>query len=434
MLQKHFKDYLKEKLRSTGQFVKIYDDLCKHDEYDIDKLRDIQYEMLINMLTYSYENIEYYKNIFDKQGLKVSSITKLEDLSLIPILTKDIVRKEYNKICIHNKFKLHKTAYTSGTSGKPLKLIRDNYSIYYENANFYRLLKWANYKKGDRLAIIRGDKFKKSFYYFNFLNDRLYVSSFDLSYNLEKIYNLLKQYDISFIHCYPSSIEIISKYILNHNKEPLKMKAIITSSETVTNMLREDVSKAFQCKIFDYYGQAERVSAIMNCDKGEYHILTDYGAEYLKHLDGNKYEIISTNLFNFAMPLVNYATGDIVEVDVAKTLCTRGYPIIKKILGRKSEFINIKGNKIYSAALTHVFYELKDNNIIQSQFVQDENENVTLNVILQNEENTKTITSLYENLEKYIGKNHIKIVKVEKLISKSNGKTPFIINRSKEVL
>ncbi|MFW6015727.1 MAG: hypothetical protein ACOCRK_04765, partial [bacterium] len=347
------------------------------------------------------------------------------------ILTKEDVRKNFNQLVENSVMKYYYTASTSGITGKPLKIKRDLYSIYYENANFYRILNWAGYKKGDRIAVIRGDKFKNDFYYYNKLNNRLYISSFDLSNNLRKTYDLLKDFNITYIFAYPSSINMICSYIIANDLEEIVLKGIITSSEMVTKLMRKRAKIAFKSIIYDYYGQAERVSMIQNCEEEEYHLMVDYGAENFRHIENDKYEVVSTNLFNYAMPFINYSTGDIVLLNKKKSMCSKKYPVIEKILGRKSDYVINNGNKVYSPTLTHVFYDMKDNNIIQSQFIQNNEEEITLNIIIENKNEKGTLDELRNSLQKYMGDNNITINVCSSLIIKKNGKTPFIINNIK---
>ena len=58
------------------------------------------------MIKHAYENSEYYKVSFDKAGVTPEDINKVEDLKKIPILNKQDIRENIDKICAHNKCKI----------------------------------------------------------------------------------------------------------------------------------------------------------------------------------------------------------------------------------------------------------------------------------------------------------------------------------------
>ncbi len=56
-----------------------------------------------------------------------------------------------------NRFFVTKN-FTSGTSGKPLKLYRDLYSINFENAIVWRQRRWGGLDFSDRIAVLREEQ------------------------------------------------------------------------------------------------------------------------------------------------------------------------------------------------------------------------------------------------------------------------------------
>ena len=50
-------------------------------------------ERLKNMLKNAYENVPYYRNLFNELGIDISSICNYEKFQQIPLLNKEILRK-----------------------------------------------------------------------------------------------------------------------------------------------------------------------------------------------------------------------------------------------------------------------------------------------------------------------------------------------------
>jgi phenylacetate-CoA ligase len=82
----------------------------------------------------------------------------------------------------------------------------------------------------------------------------------------------------------------------------------MTSSETLEPEVRAAVEQAFGVRVFDWYGQSERVAAIGSCEHGSYHVMTDYSGVALLETDKrDAWELVGTSLNNLAMPLVTTA-------------------------------------------------------------------------------------------------------------------------------
>ena len=76
----------------------------------------------------------------------------------------------------------------------------------------------------------------------------------------------------------------------------------------------------FECKLFDYYGLAERVMLAIECSahKG-HHVNMDLGITEIITKDnqpaapGDMSRIVATGLHNYGMPLIRYQTSDITN-------------------------------------------------------------------------------------------------------------------------
>ncbi|NNK85874.1 MAG: hypothetical protein HKO91_10030, partial [Desulfobacterales bacterium] len=91
-----------------------------------DKMRDIQWNKLKNMLEYVYTNSKFYKSKFDKASVKPSDIKSFDDFSSkIPVTTKDDLRsmqKEGYPLGSNMTVPLEKIVWvtaSTGTTGKP---------------------------------------------------------------------------------------------------------------------------------------------------------------------------------------------------------------------------------------------------------------------------------------------------------------------------
>ena len=61
-------------------------------------LRDYQLKRLRIILEHAYKNVPYYHNLFKDNGMIPSDIKTLDDLAIIPPLTRDILRNNFQQL------------------------------------------------------------------------------------------------------------------------------------------------------------------------------------------------------------------------------------------------------------------------------------------------------------------------------------------------
>ena len=65
-------------------------------------------------------------------------------------------------------------------------------------------------------------------------------------------------------------------------------------------------------------------------------------------MQGKREKSHTLSLFNFTMPFIRYAIGDIGVPSDDKCSCGRSLPLMKMIEGRKDSFLTLPGNRILS--------------------------------------------------------------------------------------
>jgi len=124
-----------------------------------EKLDELKNERLKIIIKHVYENVPYYRTIFNEHGLKPNDIqTKEESL---PILTKGYVRKHFKELIaqkILEKYKLILILrYTSGSTGESLDYYLDKDLLALINATVWRYWRWCGLNFGEKIEVFRGD-------------------------------------------------------------------------------------------------------------------------------------------------------------------------------------------------------------------------------------------------------------------------------------
>jgi len=366
-----------------------YSQLLRRSQWWSQKdLQEYQLQQLKRVVKSAYQHVPYYRGAMQVFNVKPDDIQSLDNLSLMPFVEKDIIRRRAKEF-VSNKaaqYALYQ-CFTSGTTGTPLSIYRDLRNIGFEYAMLSRQRQWAGLEPGDRYATLKGEMFSNrnikrgDFWSMNMAENKLIMSSYHLAEQTALRYiDALEKYRPVAIDGYPSSIYALAKFMLERDII-IPMKAILTSSETIVQEQKDVLEQAFNCRVFDYYGMAERVAAIHTCELGHYHVVPEYGiVEFMRNgrLAEEYFEIIGTSLNNDAMPLIRYRLGDIARVTNTSCECGRVYPVIDGIVGRTDDYIVTPDGKLVGR-LDHIFKGAR--NLIQAQIYQPNRQKIVLRIV-----------------------------------------------------
>lgn len=424
--------YLKKLIRQGFTFNKIFDELKKSQYFSVEQLDGLQNKKLRKIISHCYKNVPYYREVFEKLNLKPQDIKTKQDLQKLPFMDKHTVKENFDKLIAKNKCKkCGIMGQTSGTTGTPLNIYRDYYSVNFENAAANR--HYSNViKLNERKITLRGniivpvEQQEPPFWEFNPADNELIMSSYHLSNKTSKIFiDKIKEFNPQIIFAYPSSVYLLAKYFEEAN-EKLNLKAVFTSSEKVEGKHRELIEKTFNCKIYDWYGQAERVAAVGQCEKGTYHIIEDYSiVETIP--DENGLELVGTSLDNYIMPLLRYKTGDVIILDENKCSCGRNFREVKEIQGREANYVVTSDGPKY-VAFNHIPRGV--DNLIELQFVQEKVNELIVNVVSNGSFSQKDKDLLIKNiLEHTCPYLNVILNEVSHIQRSANGKFKEVINK-----
>ena len=308
-LKRKILSYLSNKILYGKKYSSFLSDLIKKDNFSDNEKKEWQLKKLNEILEYSKENVPYYTQIF-KENKIILPLKKLEEISKIPILTKEIIRDNYKDLISQKKMNSY-TVNTGGSTGNPLKLLKSKENYIKEQAFLDYYMKKLGLKSFKcKKAIIRGEYPKNGIS--EKIGNNLILSSYLISEKTIKDYILkLEKFNPEMIHVYPSSIYMISKLIEDNNLSITlpKLKVIVSSSEIFYLEQKKLVSKVFKCKIFDLYGNTENTVHAVNLFPKINYSFNDFYS-YIEIIDD---EIISTAFNELAMPLIRYKTNDEIE-------------------------------------------------------------------------------------------------------------------------
>lgn len=335
------------------------------DRASLADLRALQALELGQVLCFAVDQVPAYNHL----RAKVEKYPPFEALKFFPLLDKDTVQADQTTYLPRDFQRIpHYETTTGGTSGNQLKIYVDDCSQAVETAFMHRQWARVGYTSRQRKATFRGVAFPKLrpgvFWQHNPIYNELQFSPFHMSEaNLGAYVEQLIRFKPSYLHGYPSAIDVLAEYVLRHglvSRMP-QIQAALLGSEGATQHQRERIEIAFKTRTYSWYGHSERVVLAGECETSKaYHHFPDYGILEIIDDQGNscdkegeRGEIIGTGLYNRCMPLIRYRTGDYATRLDSRCACGRVWDRFTDVEGRWKQdmVIGKNGTRISLAAL-----------------------------------------------------------------------------------
>ncbi len=346
-----------------GRSYSEYTNLLKESQWWSDeKIREYQWRKLSELLEHAYQNVPYYRRVFDERGIKPKNIQNFNDFQKVPFLTKDMVRDDLQNLVAENYAKSKRIYITTGGStGIPL-------GLYYEKGKnrskelAFMTAQWrrVGYRIGDKLAVLRGNVVSETdrgkFWEFEPIMNRLILSSYHMTDGKLPLYiKQIRRFSPKYLHVYPSALTILARFMEKKDSKPFEsLQAILAGSENMYPWQIELFTRVFKCKILFWYGLAEQSALAGTCEKSYYyHIFPEYsyveliGEDCCPVTQEEKVgEIVGTTFDSYVMPLIRYRTQDLALYTKQKCKCGRNYSLLKRIEGRIQELVVTKNGAL----------------------------------------------------------------------------------------
>jgi len=364
------------------------------DSFEVNQKR--QAERLCLLLKHSLEQVPYYKHVGMKNKITISQNDIFNDIKKFPILTKEVLRKEFNNLYAKTKGVTYKNT-SGGSTGEPVLFLQDKEMRDWGRAAKILFDEWAGRKIGEKKIILWGSerdvlydkKGAKRIFIEKVLREKLLNTFCMNTQKMENYVNAINSFKPSLILSYTSSMQELIAFIKKEHLTVFSPKAVMTSAGVLSEELRKEIYNIFRCSIFNRYGSRETSAIACECEQSGglhvipdiiyFEIVNDVGQEVRP---GESGDIIITLLTNFTMPLIRYKIGDrATKSSENRCVCRRGWPTINNIIGRSVDvFTNEQGDKIDGEYFTHLFY-FKDG-IEKFQVVQKNYNLIIINLVI----------------------------------------------------
>lgn len=436
---------LSYKKRYGGYYLMYLDLFKKNNSISLKDLKEIQLQKLKAFLLYSKSNSPFYQNLY--KTIDLETIQSVADIEHLPIVDKEMLRKEINKVYTISNSNGIKSK-TGGTTGKSLEVLFTNKNMQERFAMLDNFRAKSGYKLGKKTAwfsgknlLTKNDISKKRFWKTDYFYKVRYYSTFHIKTDYLNYYlNDLIKYKPEFIVGFPSSILEIAKYGLQHNFDFPRntIKAIFPTAETVSLDTKNSLETFFKTKVYDQYASSEGAPFIFECHKNNLHLELQSGVfEVLDNQNKtvNSGKLVVTSFTTYGTPLIRYDIGDSIELSTKSCNCGNNNPLVNQILGRIDDFIYSPENgKINLGNISNTLKDTKG--IIKFQAIQNNTNAIEIFVVIDENIFTKEIESIFtKNWVDRVGtKMKIKISYVKKIDTEKSGKYRMVKNNIKHLI
>ena len=420
------------------KLLKYLDFLRKSQYFTEEVIFELQSQKLKKLINSVFKNIKFYSVLFNKYNLKPSDIKTPSDLVKLPVMTKEIYRKNFPEN-ISNLNAKKKDLYlnsTSGSSGTPFKFYMSQTLRGHAAARLIRFYEWADQYYGAPFIRIWGvvNTNLKIKLFNKYIENVLLINAFDLSNkNLYKYYQSIVKRNSKLLEAYTSGAFALA-LLLKENGLSLNIPSTIVSGETLYNFQLDTIKEQFNTEIYNRYGCREFGNIAQECSehKGLHISQEDFIIEILDNddkpvKDGERGKIIVTCLDNYSMPFIRYQIDDIGVLSTKKCTCGRNLKMLDSVEGRVSDMINAPSGRHISLYFFALVFQGLSEYINEFQVVQiQKSKELILMIIPTNKYNEKIEQQILNQVRNMDNSFHVSIEKVEIIPLESTGKKKYL--------
>lgn len=433
-------------LRNRTRYGKIYREhlkfLSDFDSWTMDRKIRFQTEQLIEFLQYAVKYSSFYRKLY--QGIDISRIRDIKDLKILPVVDKEMLRKNMNEIITIPR-KSGVEGHTGGTTGKSLVVLftREDVQKRMAMLDHFKARVGFHHRKMKRATfsgkhIIPPKQKSKVFWRYNAACRQMLYSSFHLTEdNLKYYVDSLNRFKPQAIDGFFSSICDVAGYMERHHIVPeFQLIAVFPTSETLTKQGRELIERVFHCKVYDQYASSEGAPFLTECREQILH--QELASGVFEFMEEGSNEILVTSFTTHGTPLIRYRIGDamIPENSVVRCKCGMEAPIVREIQGRSLDFLyTADGAKIFGGNVANLFKNIP-NTVIRAQLVQESMEEIKVFIEVDKKRYQPEHDLLLEEefRHKFGSNTRIRIIHTEKIDREISGKFRMIKNKVKGVI
>ena len=338
-------------------------------------LAALQLRRLQDLAARVYERVPFYREAFDRDGVRPEQIRTLDDLRRLPRTRKLDLRDQYPfglfAVPMDQVIRLHAS---SGTTGKPTVVgyTRGDLGVWAE------VCARALAASGGR----PGDVFHNAYGYGLFTGGLGMHAGAELlgmtvvpvsGGNTDRQLLLIQDFRPRVIACTPSYLLALAEAARTRGLDPRRfsLRYAVLGAEPWTDAMRRHIEQVLPVRAVNIYGLSEVIgpgvsNECVEVQRGSHVFEDHFLIEALDPEsgtpvpDGEPGELTFTTLTKEALPVIRYRSGDLATLDRSPCACGRTHVRMSLVIGRTDDMLIIRGVNLFPSQIESVVVEFAE--------------------------------------------------------------------------
>ncbi|MFD9790003.1 phenylacetate--CoA ligase PaaK [Streptomyces sp. NPDC059070] len=336
------------------------------ERLDRAELAALQLDRLRGSLRHAYENVGFYREAFDKAGIRPQDCRSLADLARFPFTTKADLRDHYP----FGMFAVPQSAVrrvhaSSGTTGRPTVVGYTERDLDTWADVVARSIRAAGGRPGDKVHVAYGYGLFTGGLGAHYGAERLGCTVIPASGGMTaRQVQLIQDFRPDIIMVTPSYMLTLLDEFERQGIDPrtTSLRVGVFGAEPWTEEMRREIEERFAIDAVDIYGLSEVMGpgVAQECveTKDGLHIWEDhFYPEIVDPLtgevlpEGERGELVFTSLTKEAMPVVRYRTRDLTRLLPGTA---RVFRRMEKVTGRSDDLVILRGVNLFPTQIEEI--------------------------------------------------------------------------------
>lgn len=335
-----------------------------HPRTSRERIIAFQERRLRQLVRHAYENVPYYRRLFDEAGIKPADIRGLSDLEKIPVTTKATLQSLGRSEMLTSGIAPARliARQTNGSTGVPLTVWRQRMEQLVPVLFLWRVRRALGLRRGLRVTFLTkfgpqpssgslGTRARKR------LQNLLGLQTWKRVSCTAPINDVAREVEESNPDVLGGYANVLNRLAreLGDGQTRVRPRLVVSVAEQLSPTMRARIEKVFAAPVRDTYAGYELGMIAWECPNGgTYHVCDDNvivevlkeDGESLAVSPGESGELIGTSLHFAAMPMIRYQLGDIVTRGPDRCACGAPFTTLTAIQGRMNDFFPLADGRV----------------------------------------------------------------------------------------
>jgi phenylacetate-CoA ligase len=319
--------------------------------------------------------VPFYRQAFDRAGVRPEQIRTLDDLRRLPCTRKADLRDHYPfGLFAVPRDQVVRVHASTGTTGKPTVVgyTRADIGVWAEVCA--RCLAASGGRPGDVFHNAYGYGLFTGGLGMHYGGELLGMTVVPMSGgNTERQLLLIQDFQPRVIACTPSYMLTLAEAALARGADPKRfsLRYAVLGAEPWTEEMRQQIQRLLPVRAVNIYGLSEVIgpgvsNECVEAQRGSHVFEDHFLVETLDPASGDPVppgevgELTFTTLTKEALPVIRYRTGDLASLDPSPCPCGRTHVRMSLVLGRTDDMLIIRGINVFPSQVEAVVVDFAE--------------------------------------------------------------------------